>query len=62
MMSFDGDIQVSIDERSLEILKTKPIGKKLSALPAQFVMSDEQYLLRNMDLSDTMQSKDAVIA
>jgi hypothetical protein len=63
MSCLSGDLQVNIDERAVEILKLKPIGKKLCAMPAQFVMSDEQYLLRIMDLKmSNIHGVDAVIA
>lgn len=50
MMCLQGDLSVTIDERSLEILKLKPTGQRLSIMPAQLMMSDEAYLLRMMDL------------
>lgn len=50
MMCLQGELAVNIDERSLEILKLKPTGQRLCIMPAQFIMSDEAYLLRILEV------------
>ena len=46
MMCMQGEIAVNINERALEILKLKPMGQRLCVMPAELMMSDEQYYAR----------------
>ena len=50
MMQMQGEISTVIDDRSLEILKSKPAGKRLCFSPAQHTLSDANYKARLQDM------------
>ena len=50
MMQLQGEISTVIDDRSLEILKSKPAGKRLCFTPAQVSLNDADYRARLQDM------------